>query len=636
MKKIYINESQISKDLLLPKFIFDAVRSHETSLGDNPAFPGEDDYPFDYTVLKERLRDLHTQMKDVGIPLGNTEELVSHLSILVRKCKELEKPIKDSLEKLCENAVNRLFAFPEGAINFKCRLVDKVEYNVDIGITPEDSHNRKFKFKDISDFELSKGAVAKRRLINSLIIGAAEYYTNMKTLYLEELNKLNTQLLELYDQIMVLNSYLAFVTKEKIDDFHPMQGSFVEVHVGFNGKKSTIEAQGVIFPLMLHDAIKGFFELFSVYGLPSDTDKAKYIVSKADFLLAEPWDMRFGVKLWSMIFDRMELGDDTNIIPYIFMELVQLPTEEFNLVMKELFMGTEKADEIMKRFIEKSKYNDGYQKFKNRVNARNMGRSVIADSYFTASELDGYDIDGEIDSDVISEDLAELDHTTYQSASEKAFDRENDKRVRDFRKQAELGFVNDRNYRVSPTMNYNYEEEWITLNNGKKLVILDDEYHSLDDLINGVKSGKLLIHARGMTGEISDDMRYIEPCFDKTMMEFYGGDYDEIAKSKSEYYGEEIEPEYPELIFASDDFTWCNDTRNGVFFIKSDGFQKSLGDGIIQLPNGRICKYWEGDVYDYDKEYFRDEPWGVEYGDWYSSSYAEVVAVMNINRGNQE
>lgn len=403
MKKIYINESQISKDLLLPKFIFDAVRTHETSLGDNPAFPGEDDYPFDYTVLKERLRDLHDQMKDVGIPLGNTEELVSHLSMLVRKCKEMEKPMKDSLEKLCENAVNRLFAFPEGAINFKCRLVDKVQYKASIGTTPEDSHNRKFKFKDISDFELSKGAVAKRRLINSLIMGAAEYYTNMKTLYVEELNKLNPQLLGLYDQIMTLNSYLTFVTKEKINDFHPMQGSFAEVHVGFNGKKSTIEAQGIIFPLMLHDAIKGFFELFSVYGLPRDTEKAKYIISKADFLLAEPWDMRFGVKLWQLIFDRMGLADDTNIVPYIFMELVQLPTEEFNVAMKELFMGTEKGDELMNSIIEKSRRNDGYQKFKNRINARNMDRAVIADSYFTASELDGYDIDGEEDSNVITE-----------------------------------------------------------------------------------------------------------------------------------------------------------------------------------------------------------------------------------------
>jgi hypothetical protein len=91
-------------------------------------------------------------------------------------------------------------------------------------------------------------------------------------------------------------------------------------------------------------------------------------------------------------------------------------------------------------------------------------------------------------------------------------------------------------------------------------------------LINGLKQGRLLVHARGMVGEISDDMKYIYPCFDKTMMQFYKDTYDEIAASKSEYYGEEIEPEYPELIFASDSFSWSGGERNGVFFIESDGF----------------------------------------------------------------
>jgi len=75
--------------------------------------------------------------------------------------------------------------------------------------------------------------------------------------------------------------------------------------------------------------------------------------------------------------------------------------------MKELFMGTEKGDEILSGFIEKSKRNDAYRKFKNRVNARNMDRAVIADSYFTASELNGYNIDGEDGADVIEEDSAE-------------------------------------------------------------------------------------------------------------------------------------------------------------------------------------------------------------------------------------
>ena len=53
MKKIYVNESSISNIIsgkLLPQFLFKLVKTHNTSLGDNDAFPTSYDYPFDYTV----------------------------------------------------------------------------------------------------------------------------------------------------------------------------------------------------------------------------------------------------------------------------------------------------------------------------------------------------------------------------------------------------------------------------------------------------------------------------------------------------------------------------------------------------------------------------------------------------------
>ena len=226
--------------------------------------------------------------------------------------------------------------------------------------------------------------------------------------------------------------------------------------------------------------------------------------------------------------------------------------------------------------------------------------------------------------------LFELSTNTYQSAANQAFDNEDDNRVRDFRKAAEKEFTDNSDFN-----SYKNDEKWINLNNGKKLVIFDKQYKNLNDLYNGVKQGKLLIHARGMVGEPTEDMRYIDPCFSDTLKEFYGGDYEDWYNSKKEYYGDDFDEEehekYPELIFASDNFSWCHDKRNGIFFIESEGFQKSLGEGMIQLPNGTICNYYEGDVYDYDSDFFKEEPICCEYGDWYSNKYATVVAVMNIN-----
>ena len=637
MKKIYINEgfmSNVVKGRLLPQFLFKLVKTHTTSLGDNEAFPTSDEYPFDYALLKERYNEVCDAIDDIGLESLDEDYLMSELSSLVTKCKELETPVRDALERVCENAINKLFAIPEESINMSFKLVDKIKFKSAIRMRPESSDNLKYTFKDIADIDLSNKAIGKRRFIDVLIQGASYVYANVEGLYIDDIDRINPELPRLYRKIRIINDFLLFTKKEEMSDDKPMQGSYVETHLGIDDAKTTIKAQGIIFPLLFHEAIKGLFELFSAHGLPQDREKAQYIIKKADFVLAEPWDLRLGVGLWRMIFGGVE---DTNMIPYMFTSFVKIPTDEFNLSVKEILSNTEKGNEIINTLMANAEYDNGYQQFTNRINARNVDKSLIKDSYFTGAETNGYEIgDDGGDGNVIEEDnVDELSHQTYQNAADAAFERE-DNRLRKFRKAAEHEYANsDKSFRREHQADsYKNDENWMTLNNGKKLVIFDEQYKSLNDLYNGVKQGKLLIHARGMAGEISDDMRYIYPCFSETMKEFYGGDYDEIARSKSEYYGEEIEPEYPELIFASDDFSWCNDSRNGVFFIESDGFQKSLGDGMIQLPNGKICKYWESDIYDYDNDNFKEEPWGVEYGDWYSKDYATVVAVMNINIEN--
>ena len=642
MRKIYINEgflSNLVKGRILPKFLFKLVKTHTTSLGDNAVFPTSDDYPFDYVLLKKRYNEVCSAIDEIGLNSLDEDSLVSELSSLVTKCKKLEQPIRDSLERICENALNKLFAIPPETINMSFKLVDKIKFKNAIRMRPESNDEVKYTFNDIADIDLSNKAIAKRRLINSLIQGAAYTYGCVEGLYADDIDRINPELLKLYKEIRVINDYLLFIKKEEMTDDKPMQGSYVETKLGMGNDKTEINVQGIIFPLLFQESIKGLFELFSAHGLPHDMNKAQYIVKKSDFILAEPWDLRLGVGLWNMIFGNVE---DTNMIPYMFTSLVKMPTDEFNASVKEILSNTKKGKSILNALVKNAEYDNGYQQFTNRINAKNVDKSLINDSYFTAGETNGYELDSEDNTDDVIEedDMTELSHNTYQDAAKNAFENDYDNRVRKFRKAAEQAYNSDNNRTYVgydyTTDEYSKDGRWITLNSGKKLVIFDDEYKCLNDLYNGVKKGKLLIHARKMTGEISDDLRYIYPCFDETLMTFYGAEYDEVARSKSEYYGEEIEPEYPELIFASDNFSWCENTRNGVFFIESDGFQKSLGDGMIQLPNGEICKYWEGGVYDYDSEVFMDEPICCEYGDWYSSQYATVVAVMNVEKLQNE
>ena len=393
--------SSVVKGRLLPQFLFKLVKTHTTSLGDNEAFPASDEYPFDYTLLKERYNEVCDAIDDIGLESLDVDYLISELSSLLKKCKELEKPVRDSLERVCENAVNKLFAIPEETINMHFKLVDKIKFKGAIRMKPESNDSLKYTFKDIADIDLSNKAIAKRRFIDSLIQGASYLYSNVEGLYIEDIDRINPELPRLYRRIRIINDLLLFAKKEEMSDDKPMQGSYVETHLGLNNTRTTIKAQGIIFPLLLHEAIKGLFELFSAHGLPKDRKKAQYIIKKADFILAEPWDLRFGVGLWRMIFGGVE---DTNMIPYMFTSLVKIPADEFNVSVKEILSNTEKGHEIISGLMKDAEYDNGYQQFTNRINAKNLDKSLIQDSYFTGAETNGFELDSEEgDNDVIEE-----------------------------------------------------------------------------------------------------------------------------------------------------------------------------------------------------------------------------------------
>ena len=404
MKKIYINEefmSNVVKGRLLPQFLFKLVKTHTTSLGDNEAFPTSDEYPFDYALLKKRYNEVCDAIDDIGLESLDEDYLMSELSSLVTKCKELETPVRDALEKVCENALNKLFAIPEESINMTFKLVDRIKFKSPIRMRPESSDNLKYNFKDIADIDLSNKAIGKRRFIDALIQGASYVYANVEGLYIDDIDRINPELPRLYRKIRIINDFLLFTKKEEMSDDKPMQGSYVETHLGIDDAKTTIKAQGIIFPLLFHEAIKGLFELFSAHGLPQDREKAQYIIRKADFVLAEPWDLRLGVGLWRMIFGSVE---DTNMIPYMFTSFVKIPTDEFNLSVKEILSNTEKGNEIINTLMADAEYDNGYQQFTNRINARNVDKSLIQDSYFTGAETSGFELDSEDgDGDVIEE-----------------------------------------------------------------------------------------------------------------------------------------------------------------------------------------------------------------------------------------
>ncbi len=404
-KKIYINENAL-KDIvntrLLPQFLYKLVKNHNTPLGDSVVFPTSGDYPFDYLLLKERFIFVSEEIEALNLESLDEDYLISRLSSLVKECRELERPFRDTLEKICENSLNELFAIPKESINMTFKIVDKIKYKGAIRLRPESDDKITYSFKDVEDIDFINKEVAKRRFIDSLIQGIAYVYSRIEGLYIDEIDKINPKLPRLYREIDIINNYLLFIKEEEMTDEKPMQGSYVETRLGIDDEKTSIDVQGLTFPLLLQESIKGLFELFSTHGLPKDRKQAQYVIKKADFALAEPFDLRFGVNLYGLVFGDIK---DTKVFPYVFTDYVSLPTDEFNVITKEILSNTEKGQTFMGELKANAEYDRGYQEFSDRVSKKNTDKSIIQDSYFSGAETSGYEVDSDDEGgDVIEED----------------------------------------------------------------------------------------------------------------------------------------------------------------------------------------------------------------------------------------
>ena len=608
MKKIVLQENQIpilkeSVDDMslnkLPKYVYRSVKEHNTSLGDNPAFPPSHDYNYDYKILKIRFNEILETLNELQLPT-NENEAENLLYKLMQKAVEMEKPFRPQLNKLAYNTVYALFAVPNETINLTCELVDKVTPKNALRIVPEDdSKGDVYTFNDVDEINEVDDIVKQRRFINSLIQGYSLIVSTDYQLYNDFYSEKGLgDLIDLYEKINALNDYLSFVKKEKINKKNQSLISYVEVHLGHRDDRTIIKSQGLIFPYLLRETVRGFMELFSSHGLPEDNDKAQEIISMSDFTMAEPWDIRFGKVLWEKAFPH---DLDSTKIPYLFADYSSLPPNEFFKISQNLLAHTKKGQEYINDELNNIDHDVEYNKFLQNIQQKNIETSMITDGYMTPDDLDNYTIEEEGDLEENQEDEDKYDD-----------------------------FANN--------------------NQNKHLIIFDDcdgEYSNLNDLINGVRNHKLLIHARRVEDGTLEALQYgLEPEVGETITKAYGDDYYELALNQHYYETNDDSDDYevPEeewkslmqpFVFASDDLTWCHDSRNGVIFVRSEGFTHNHdGEYLGYFDNDegieKNCGYATPDVS------LNDMPIYIESNDYVNPNTVEVVAVLNLNAPIQE
>ena len=390
-KTIIINERMLKSSLLkesilyneLPDDIRAALKDNKTSLGANPAFPDEYDESFDTKLTLSRFNETKKRLEKIG-EIEECDDIENAMTNLIEKCKKLEEPIKENLEKIAYNFIVKLFNIPEEGINFSVELKDDLS-NITLGARMQ-SEDSKIEFETSGHKKGLNDDIRKRRVINALMTGASLRIAMEIRRYIADIYDLEPRLPDLYRKILALNDYLLFTNSNEIKENETKHLGMSKIVMGDEQTKTDVTVAAVIFPILIYEEVRAFLELCAAHGLPKTKEEANYVIKKADYLQAEPWDMRLGPAMWDYVKTAFGNIDDV-LLPYIFMEICKLNSQRFNTFMQETFAETKKSKKIAQNIINYCKEKQEYDDFECRMQAKRADFAVINEKYITPDEL---------------------------------------------------------------------------------------------------------------------------------------------------------------------------------------------------------------------------------------------------------
>ena len=352
------------------------INQRQTPYAENPMLPQDGDRDFIEMITSQRFKDSVDKVRRF---LGDTTPiqgdnpmmgLMNSVMGSLRQIKQVEVQNKEYLENLAVDLVKKELGIPEGQLQFEVELVNGPmgasegmqtqpeqpdEEEVEEAFKESEEHQEEMEdFMDsMEKFNLEK---AKRRMINSLVQGAAFKGGHMYTLVSDEINRLSPNLLNLYGVTQSLMEHLYWLYPDMEGMAGGGGGQMGQSESDPTTDPPTIKAKAFTFPLLVHEIVKGIYSLYGDQGLPNDPVQRSMVVGAEDTLPAEVWDSRLGPIFWEKFReswpDKLYEEDQRHLQQYLFMKLSQLEAKDFIVLAKAIMADKPEAKEVINRMVD--------------------------------------------------------------------------------------------------------------------------------------------------------------------------------------------------------------------------------------------------------------------------------------------
>jgi hypothetical protein len=178
---------------------------------------------------------------------------------------------------------------------------------------------------------------AKRRIINGITQGASIRGAFGFLLFKEYIDDIDPELVNKYNEILKLafgiydDENAIAMMLAALAQGQKMQGGESEMEYDEENEQFVIKAKAICFPMLVHEIVKGLYEIVGTEGFGSDKEKNQAIVGAVDKLSNEPRDLQYGKFIYdaiSKLYNESNI-DDPRVRELFFAEVYKLTDDEF-------------------------------------------------------------------------------------------------------------------------------------------------------------------------------------------------------------------------------------------------------------------------------------------------------------------
>ena len=178
---------------------------------------------------------------------------------------------------------------------------------------------------------------AKRRIINGITQGASIRGAFGFMLFKEYLDDINPALVEKYNEILKMafgiydDENAIAMMLAALAQGQKMQGGESEMEYDEENDQFVIKARAICFPMLVHEIVKGLYEIVGTKGFGPDKKQNQAIVGAVDKLSNEPRDLQYGKFIYDAVSKLYNESDveDARVRELFLSKIYTMPDTEF-------------------------------------------------------------------------------------------------------------------------------------------------------------------------------------------------------------------------------------------------------------------------------------------------------------------